>query len=257
MDKFSSKIFSDFYHDKYHLRFRDMYFNLYDYLVDNKINIYICIDEYNDPFFGDFVENYDEKEPYISTLVVSLFCSLQATEQSFSGTSFNKVKSLAVSLNQSLSHKAKPVLKETGIKFQKELPVLYLKNLTKILDNKYHHKSYCTIYDRIKNNFRDKLEDIQIKNKIAQTTNMINQKEQDFITIQKIIHNLMNDLFNTNDYINDWTSIGFYAFYLSISSNSNKEYFIKKYLTHLVKFNITNLNNIYYSKGLFRNEFTF
>jgi len=40
-----------------------MYFNLYDYLVDNKINIYTCIDEYNDPFLGDFVENYDEKEP--------------------------------------------------------------------------------------------------------------------------------------------------------------------------------------------------
>ena len=96
MDKFSNKIFYDFYHDKFHLKFRDMYFNLYDYLVDNKINIYICIDEYNDPFFGDFVENYDEKEPYISTLVVSLFCSLQATYNT---------------------------------KFQKELPVLFLKNL--------------------------------------------------------------------------------------------------------------------------------
>jgi hypothetical protein len=249
MDKFSSKIFSDFYHDKYHLRFRDMYFNLYDYLVDNKINIYICIDEYNDPFFGDFLENYDEKEPYISTLVVSLLCSLQATtnlakKQSFSGASFNKVKGLVV-------------LKEIGITFQKELPILYLKNLIKILDSKYRHKSYCTIYDRIKNNFREKLEDIQIKNKIAQTTDMINQKEQDFVTIQKIIHNLMNDLFNTNDYINDWTAIGFYSFYLSIDSNENKVVLIKKYLTHLVEFNTTNLNNIYYSKGLFRNEFTF
>jgi hypothetical protein len=250
MDKFSSKIFSDFYHDKYHLRFRDMYFNLYDYLVDNKINIYICIDEYNDPFFGDFLENYDEKEPYISTLVVSLLCSLQATSSklkefhSYNLSSFNKDKSIIV-------------LKEPDTNFQKELPALFLKNLTKILDSKYRHKSYCTIYDRIKNNFRDKLEDIQIKNKIAQITNMITQKEQDFVTIQKIIHNLMNDLFNTNDYINDWTSIGFYAFYLSISSNSNKEYFIKKYLTHLIEFNTTNLNNIYYSKGLFRNEFTF
>ena len=251
MDKFSIKIFNDFSHDKYHLKFRDMYFLLYDYLVDNKINIYICIDEYNDPFFGDFLENYDEKEPYISTLVVSLFCSLQATSnlakldpQDKAGTSFNKVKSLVV-------------LKEPCTNFQKELPILFLKNLTKILDSKYRHKSYCTIYDRIKNNFREKLEDIQIKNKIAQTTHMINQKEQDFITIQKIIHNLMNDLFNTNDYINDWTSIGFYAFYLSISSNSNKVYLIKKYLTHLVEFNTINLNNIYYSKGLFRNEFTF
>lgn len=224
MEKFSNKIFNDFYHDKYHLRFRDMYFNLYDYLVDNKINIYICIDEYNDPFFGDFLENYDEKEPYISTLVVSLFSSLQSL---------------------------------SSTKFQKELPVLYLKNLIKILDSKYRQKSYYTIYDRIKNNFRDKLEDIQIKNKIAQTNNLINQKEQDFVTIQKIIHNLMNDLFNTNDYINDWTSIGFYAFYLSISNNLNREYFIKKYLTHLVEFNTTNFNNIYYSKGLFRNEFTF
>jgi hypothetical protein len=254
MDKFSSKIFNDFSHDKYHLKFRDMYFNLYDYLVDNKINIYICIDEYNDPFFGDFLENYDEKEPYISTLVVSLFCSLQATSNL---ASFNKDKSIMVSLNQSLSHKAKPVLKEPGTNFQKELPALFLKNLTKILDSKYRHKSYCTIYDRIKNNFREKLEDIQIKNKIAQTTNMITQKEQDFVTIQKIIHNLMNDLFNTNDYINDWTSIGFYAFNLSIESNPTKEYFIKKYLTHLVEFNTTNLNNIYYSKGLYRNEFTF
>jgi hypothetical protein len=224
MEKFSKRIFNDFYADKYHMRFRDMYFNLYDYLVDNKINIYICIDEYNDPFFGDFVENYDEKEPYISTLVVSLFCSLQAT---------------------------------TGTKFQKELPALFLKNLSKILDSKYRHKSYCTIYDRIKNNFRDKLEDIQIKNKIAQSTNMITQKEQDFITIQKIIHNLMNDLFNTNDFINDWTAIGFYAFYLSIEGNSIKEYFIRKYLTHLVDFNTINLNKIYYSKGLFRNEFSF
>lgn len=224
MEKFSNKIFNDFYHDKYHLRFRDMYFNLYDYLVDNKINIYICIDEYYNPFFGDFLENYDEKEPYISTLVVSLFSSLQSL---------------------------------SSTKFQKELPVLYLKNLIKILDSKYRQKSYCTIYDRIKNNFRDKLEDIQIKNKIAQTNDLINQKEQDFVTIQKIIHNLMNDLFNTNDYINDWTSIGFYAFYLSISNNLNKAYFIKKYLTHLVEFNTTNFNNIYYSKGLFRNEFTF
>jgi hypothetical protein len=224
MDKFSNKIFYDFYHDKFHLKFRDMFFNLYDYLVDNKINIYICIDEYNDPFFGDFVENYDEKEPYISTLVVSLFCSLQST---------------------------------SSTKFQKELPVLFLKNLSKILDSKYRHKSYCTIYDRIKNNFREKLEDIQIKNKIAQTANMITQKEQDFVTIQKIIHNLMNELFNTNDYINDWTAIGFFAFYLSIDSNSNKVYFIKKYLTHLVDFNTINLNKIYYSKGLFRNEFTF
>jgi hypothetical protein len=224
MDKFSKRIFDDYYADKYHLKFRDMYFNLYDYLVDNKINIYICIDEYIDPYFIDFVENYDEKEPYISTLVVSLFCSLQAT---------------------------------SSTKFQKELPALYLKNLSKILDSKYRHKSYCTIYDRIKNNFRDKLEDIQIKNKIAQTANMIIQKEQDFVTIQKIIHNLMNDLFNTNDYINDWTSIGFYSFYLSIDSNPNKVYFIKKYLTHLVDFNTINLNKIYYSKGLFRNEFTF
>ena len=224
MDKFSKRIFNDFSHDKFHLKFRDMFFNLYDYLVDNKINIYICIDEYNDPFFGDFVENYDEKEPYISTLVVSLFCSLQST---------------------------------SSTKFQKELPALYLKNLSKILDSKYRHKSYCTIYDRIKNNFREKLEDIKIKNKIAQTVNMIIQKEQDFVTIQKIIHNLMNDLFNTNDYINDWTSIGFYSFYLSIDSNPNKEYFIRKYLTHLVEFNTINLNKIYYSKGLFRNEFTF
>ena len=254
MDKFSSNIFNDFSHDKYHLKFRDMYFLLYDYLVDNKINIYICIDEYNDPFFGDFLENYDEKEPYISTLVVSLFCSLQATSNL---SSFNKDKSLVVSLNQSLSHKTKPVLKEPDTNFQKELPALFLKNLTKILDSKYRHKSYCTIYDRIKNIFRDKLEDIQIKNKIAQTTNMINQKEQDFTTIQKIIHNLMNDLFNTNDYINDWTAIGFYAFYLSIISNPTKQYFIRKYLTHLVEFNTINLNNIYYSKGLFRNEFTF
>ena len=86
---------------------------------------------------------------------------------------------------------------------------------------------------------------------------MITQKEQDFVTIQKIIHNLMNELFNTNDYINDWTAIGFFAFYLSIDSNSNKVYFIKKYLTHLVDFNTINLNKIYYSKGLFRNEFTF
>ena len=224
MDKFSNKIFYDFYHDKFHLKFRDMFFNLYDYLVDNKINIYIWIYEYNVPFFGDFVENYDEKEPYISTLVVSLFCSLQST---------------------------------SSTKFQKELPVLFLKNLSKILDSKYRHKSYCTIYDRIKNNFREKLEDIQIKNKIAQTANMITQKEQDFVTIQKIIHNLMNELFNTNDYINDWTAIGFFAFYLSIDSNSNKVYFIKKYLTHLVDFNTINLNKIYYSKGLFRNEFTF
>ena len=119
MENFLKKVFNDFYHDKYHLRFRDMFFNLYDYLVDNKINIYICIDEYNDPFFGDFLENYDEKEPYISTLVVSLFCSLQAT---------------------------------TSTKIQKELLVLYLKNLTKILDSKYRHKSYCTIYTRIQNN---------------------------------------------------------------------------------------------------------
>lgn len=224
MEKFTKKLFNDFYADKYHLKFRDMYFYLYDYLVDNKINIHICIDEYNDPFFGDFLENYDEKEPYISTLVVSLFCSLQST---------------------------------SNTKFQKELPNLFLKNFTKILDSKYRHKSYYTIYDRIKNNFREKLEDIQIKNKIAQTANMINQKEQDFVTIQKIIHNLMNDLFNTNDYINDWTAIGFYAFYLSINSNPTKEYFIRKYLTHLVDFNTINLNKIYYSKGLFRNEFSF
>lgn len=218
------KLFNDKNNDKYYMKFRDMYFNLYDYLVDNKINIYICIDEYNDPFFGDFLENYDEKEPYISTLVISLFCSLQAT---------------------------------TCNKFQKEIPILFLKNLIKILDSKYRHKSYCTIYDRIKNNFREKLEDIQIKNKIAQTTNMINQKEQDFVTIQKIIHNLMNDLFNTNDYINDWTAIGFYSFYLSIDCNANKVVLIKKYLTHLIDFNTINLNKIYYSKGLFRNEFTF
>ena len=224
MDKFCNKLFIDFYHDKYHLRFRDMYFNLYDYLVDNKINIYICIDEYNDPFFGDFIENYDEKEPYISTLAISLFCSLQAT---------------------------------SSTEFQKKIPVLFLKNLSKILDSKYRHKSYCTIYDRIKNNFREKFEDIQIKNKVAQATNMITIKEQDFITIQKIIHNLMNDLFNTNDYINDWTSIGFYSFYLSIESNTNKVFFIKKYLIHLIDFNTTNLNKIYYSKGLFRNEFSF
>lgn len=224
MDNFLKKVFYDFDHDKYHLKFRDMFFNLYDYLVDNKINIFICIDEYNDPFFGDFLENYDEKEPYISTLVVSLFCSLQAT---------------------------------TSTKIQKELLVLYLKNLTKILNSKYRHKSYCTIYTRIQNNFREKLEEIQIKNKIAQTTNMLTQKEQDFVTIQKIIHNLMNDLFNTNDYINDWTSIGFYSFYLSLESNTNKVFFIRKYLTHLVDFNTINMNEIYYSKGLFRNEFTF
>ena len=242
MEKFSNKIFNDFIHDKYHLRFRDMYFNLYDYLVDNKINIYICIDEYYNPFFGDFLENYDEKEPYISTLVVSLFCSLQ---------------SLSSTLKEVYSYNLAKEQSSLDTKFQKELPVLYLKNLIKILDSKYRQKSYYTIYDRIKNNFRDKLEDIQIKNKIAQTNNLINQKEQDFVTIQKIIHNLMNDLFNTNDYINDWTSIGFYAFYLSISNNLNREYFIKKYLTHLVEFNTTNFNNIYYSKGLFRNEFIF
>jgi len=222
MDKFLKKVFCDFYHDKYHLKFRDMFFSLYDYLTDNKINIYICIDEYNDPFFGDFLENYEEKEPYISTLVISLFCLL---------------KSL------------------TDTKIQKEMLVLYFENLNKILDSKYKHKSYCSIYTRIKNNFNEKLEEIQIKNKIAIAANMIDQKEQDFETIQKIIHNLMNDLFNTNDFINDWTSIGFYSFYLSIKNNINKIFFIRKYLTYLVEFN--NINKIYYSKGLFRNEFIF
>jgi hypothetical protein len=224
MDKISKRIFDDFTNDKFYLKFRDMYFLLYDYLVDNKINIYVCINEYIDPYFIDFLENYDEKEPYISTLVVSLFCSLQAT---------------------------------SSTKFQKELPALYLKNLTKILDSKYRHKSYCTLYDRIKNNFREKLEDIKIKNKIALSANKIIQKESDFETIQKIIHNLMNDLFNTNDYINDWTTIGFYAFYLSIESNTNREYYIKKYFTNLGEFNMKNLNEIYYSKGLLRNKFTF
>ena len=224
MDKFLKKVFYDFYNDKYHLKFRDMFFSLYDYLIDNKINIYICIDKYNDPFFGDFLENYEEKEPYISTLVISLFCLLKSF---------------------------------TDTKIQKDMLVLYFQNLNKILDSKYRHKSYCTIYTRIKNNFNEKLEEIQIKNKIAIAANMIDQKEQDFETIQKIIHNLMNDLFNTNDFINDWTSFGFYSFYLSIKNNINKIFFIRKYLTYLAEFNDINKNKIYYSKGLFRNEFTF
>jgi len=224
MNKLSIKIFGDYYADKYHIKFRDLYFILYDYFIDNKINIYICIDEYNDPFYGDFLENYDEKEPYISTLVVSLFCGLKA-----------------ISKNP----------------LQKLLPDLFLKNLVKILNCKYHHKSFCTIYQRIKNNFRDKLEDIQIKNKIALTVNMISTDQQDFISIQNIIHNLMNDLFNTNDFINDWTTIGFYSFYLCIENNQNKLYYINKYINYLVYFNTINVNNIYYSKGLYRNEFTF
>ena len=41
MDNFLKKVFYDFYHDKYHMKFRDMFFSLYDYLVENKINIYM------------------------------------------------------------------------------------------------------------------------------------------------------------------------------------------------------------------------
>ncbi len=222
LNKLTDKLFNEMQDGKYLKRFRDMYYLIFDFLTDNKINI--CIDEFDGSLQEECPIDYEELEPAICCLTVSLFCSLQAT-----------------------SH----------MEWQKDLPKIYFTNFINVINNKPVPQSYISLFERIKKSFDnpyDKEEaDLQVLIMIEKIVNCsVNYK-----TSQMFIHNLLNNLFSFDDCVNEWSSIGFHTFRLSVDNLNNKDALIKSYLSNLINFNLNDPNKLYYSKGLYRDEFEF
>lgn len=207
LNYFRDRLFDERQDNKYIKRFRNIYYLIYDFMLENKINL--C------SFFPDdgldfmlYSDPYESCEYIFTILTMSLYSCLQVT---------------------------------TDTEYQQQIPIDFMTNLVLIIKSKPKPSSFISNFDRIKMVFKNKTSTDKAPYHIKLIKEFIsNTKEITFDQSQELIHKLMNDTFGgcTNDDCNNWYSMGFHAFLLSINNFDNREELVQNYLNCLIHFEI-------------------